>query len=80
MADQRTEEEVAALHALGRRIVELRNRADMSQERLAELSGLDRSHVGTVEHGASDISLMRVWQLAKGFGVDPADLVEGIRV
>jgi transcriptional regulator with XRE-family HTH domain len=74
----RTPKERAVLEELGRRVAALRDERGLSQERLAELSGIDRTHIGTLEHGNSEMSVLKVWQLAKGLDVDPADLVRGL--
>jgi transcriptional regulator with XRE-family HTH domain len=76
----RSAEERAALQELGRRVVQLRSERNLSQERLAERSGIDRTHIGTLEHGDSDVSILKVWRLAKGLDVDAGDLLEGIRI
>jgi len=60
---------------LGSRVRALRARADLSQERLAELSGLHRTYVGAVERGERNISLLNIVKLARALSVDPADLL-----
>lgn len=75
----RTPQEAAALQELGRRIVTFRAERNLSQERLAERSGIDRTHIGTLERGRSDMGVFTVLQLAKGFHVDPSELLQGIR-
>ncbi|MBI5560214.1 MAG: helix-turn-helix transcriptional regulator [Deltaproteobacteria bacterium] len=46
-------------HIVVIRIRELRSTKGMTQEDLAELSGLSRQYIGDVERGARNISLIR---------------------
>lgn len=63
----------------GRRVRALRERARVSQERLAESAGVHRTYVGSVERGERNISLHNILRLADALGVDPADLVGGLK-
>ena len=58
----------------GERLRELRKRAELSQEGLARESGLHWTFVGQVERGTRNPSLKNVLRLARGLGVDPAEL------
>lgn len=48
---------------------------EMSQEQLAEASGLERSYVGRLERGGSQPTLLALLKLAKGLECDVADLI-----
>lgn len=51
----------------------------MSQERLAELTGLHRTYIGHVERGEVNVALFNIVRIAAALTVDPADLVRGLR-
>lgn len=48
---------------------------EMSQEQLADASGLERSYVGRIERGGSQPTLLALLKLAKGLGCDVSELV-----
>jgi len=50
----------------------------MSQEQLADASGLDRSYIGGVERGERNVSLLNITKIARALGVSPKDLLEGV--
>lgn len=53
----------------GSRIKEVRKDKNLSQEKLAEKSGLHYTYVGRVERGTNNISLKNIEKLIKGLGV-----------
>jgi transcriptional regulator with XRE-family HTH domain len=52
---------------------------NVSQERLAESAGLHRTYVGHLERGEVNPSLHNIVRIAEALGVDPAELVKGLR-
>lgn len=63
------------LVAFGRRLCKLREAAGMTQESLAEASGLHWTYVGQIERGERNLTYKNVLKLARGLGVKPAELV-----
>ena len=66
---------LAAHRALfGHRLAVLRQRAEWTQEKLAEASGFDRKTINRIENGRHSVSLDRIFVLAYTLGVEPIDL------
>jgi transcriptional regulator with XRE-family HTH domain len=57
------------LERFGRKLREVRETRGISQERLAELAGLHRTYVSSVERGKRNISLLNIEKLAVALGV-----------
>ena len=55
----------------------MRLRAGVSQEKLAELAGLHRTYLSSVERGLRNISLINIGRLAQALNVSPADIMPG---
>lgn len=51
----------------------------LTQEQLAQMSGVSRNVLMDVEHGRRGILHERLFDIAKALGVSAADLLEGIR-
>lgn len=49
---------------VGQRVKELRNKLGISQEELADLAGLDRTYITSVERGKRNISIMNIEKLS----------------
>lgn len=62
----------------GHRLRQLRQARGLSQEGLAELAGLHRTYVGSVERGERNIGIANIHALAAALGVSPADLLSDI--
>jgi transcriptional regulator with XRE-family HTH domain len=63
------------LLAFGRRLCELREAAGLTQEGLAHAAGLHWTYVGQVERGERNLTYKNVLKLARGLGVEPAELL-----
>lgn len=66
------------LTEFGENVRRLRLSAGLSQEELAQRSGLHRTYVSDVERGVRNIGLANTVKLAHALGVEPARLLEGI--
>ena len=60
----------------GRRVRVLRQEQGLSQEALADLVGIHRTYIGSVERGERNISLDNINAIADTLGVSPALLVD----
>ena len=63
---------------VGKRIREMREKAEMSQKDLAYSSDLDRSYIASVESGQRNISIVNLEKIAKSLGVSLSELFKGI--
>ena len=59
----------------GSRLREVREGQGISQEKLADLAGLHRTYVSSVERGKNNISLVNIERLAAALGVSLRDLM-----
>jgi transcriptional regulator with XRE-family HTH domain len=66
------------LRKLGENVKRFRLAKGLSQEKLAELTGLHRTYVGGVERGERNISLLNLARLAKTLSISLSDLMDGI--
>ena len=64
--------------AFGRRLRKLRKSRGLTQEKLAELTGLDRTYVPQAESGTRNVSLLTIDKLASALGIDAALLVSDL--
>lgn len=74
MALRRTKSPLSV--AFGQIVRERRRAADLSQERLAHLSGVDRTYLSKVERGLGTPSLRVVERLARALGESPHELIQ----
>jgi len=64
------------LVAFGQRIRAIRKEKGLSQESLAALADIDRSYMGHIERGEKNITLTKIYQIAKALDVRPSFLFE----
>lgn len=60
--------------AFGQAVRKLRLERNLSQEKLSELSGLDRSYVSEIERGKKTASIRTVIKLAVGLEISPTKI------
>lgn len=65
---------------VGNRIRALRQKKELSQEVLADSSGLHRSHIGQIERGEIDVSIATLYRIGTGLGVRVAEMLKGVRM
>jgi transcriptional regulator with XRE-family HTH domain len=62
-------------YVFGENIRRFRMQAGLSQEALAELMGVDRAHISSMERGQQNVTLLTLWHAAQALGVKPVDLL-----
>jgi len=65
--------------ALGREIRRHRNAKGLSQEKLAELAGLNRNYIGFVERAERSPRAVTVFRIARALGVHPGELLREMK-
>ncbi|HEV3344353.1 MAG TPA: helix-turn-helix transcriptional regulator [Pirellulales bacterium] len=68
-----------ATQAFGERVRTRREALGLSQEALAARSGVHWTFLGQVERGRRNLNLHNLLKIAAGLGVDPGELVQGLR-
>lgn len=66
---------LARRRALGDRIREERRTRKLSQERLAELAGMDRQAINRIEQGHQAVLVDNLFRIARALDIPLADLV-----
>ena len=61
--------------AFGRRVREVRKAKGISQERLAEMAGIDRSYMGNIERGEKNITLKKAYEICDALELDIKDFI-----
>ena len=61
---------------IGLKIKELRKKQNISQEELANLSGLDRTYINSVENGHRNISIINIEKITTAFNVTLRDFFD----
>lgn len=61
---------------IGKRIRNIRNSKGYSQEKFAQICGIDRTYIAGVEAGKRNISLENLYKIAQGFDMSLAELCD----
>ncbi len=62
----------------GKRIKELRQSKNLSQEALAHLAELDRTYIPSIEKGERNVSIEVIQKLSVAFGIKISELLKGL--
>lgn len=63
---------------LAHNVRRVRQEIGLSQEALADLAGLHRTYVSSIERGTRNVGVTNVFRLAQALGVDPRELLRPI--
>jgi transcriptional regulator with XRE-family HTH domain len=61
---------------LGKKVKERRNKLKLTQERLAEISGLHRTYIAGIEKGKRNVSIKNLEKIARALKVKPDELLK----
>lgn len=56
--------------AFGKRVREMRKSKGISQERLAEMAGIDRSYMGNIERGEKNVTLKKAYEICDALEIE----------
>ena len=62
------------LSAIGRGIREIRKARNTSQEALAHMSNIDRSHMGKIERGERNVTALNILRIADALAIKPSEI------
>lgn len=63
------------LVAVGSAVRALRKGLGMSQEELAHVASIDRSHMGKIERGERNVSFSNIMRISVALGCQPSELL-----
>jgi transcriptional regulator with XRE-family HTH domain len=64
------------LNSFGKKLQKLRTDRNLSQEKLAEIAGFDRTYISLLERGVRNPSLVNLVRLAKALNITPDKLLK----
>lgn len=64
--------------AFGKRVRRLRSSVGLSQESFAELCGLDRTYVSSIERGKRNVSLLNIAKIARALKIPISELTKDL--
>ena len=73
-------DQAGMLRQLGEAIRAIRKDRGLSQEALADAAGIDRSHMGKIERGERNVSVLNVARVADALNVSVAALMASARL
>ncbi len=63
------------VEVFGKVLADHRNRVGLTQEKLAELAGLDRTYISLLERGLRQPTITTLFNLSKALGVSPSSII-----
>lgn len=63
------------LVAFGKAVRARRKACQLSQEALADLAEIDRSHMGKIERGERNVTLLNILKIAGALGAKPSEIL-----
>lgn len=63
------------LAALGGTVRAMRNATGLSQEALADAAGIDRSHMGKIERGERNVTMLNIARIAAALDTKPSEVL-----
>lgn len=66
------------LKRFGQRVRQLRQERNLTQQQLADISGLHKNYIGMVERGERNPSLINIGILAQSLNIEISNLFSGI--
>ncbi len=66
------------LLSLGKKVRQNREKKEITQEKLAEFSGLDPTYISGIERGLRNPGIRNVAKIAKALGLTTSQLCEGV--
>ena len=64
------------LNSFGKKLQKLRTDRNLTQEKLAEIAGFDRTYISLLERGIRNPSLVNIFRLANALNVAPDKLLK----
>lgn len=64
--------------SIGVKIAEKRKEKNISQEKLASMSGIDRSHIGFIEQGRRRPTVSTINKITQALGIKLEDIFKGL--
>ena len=68
--------EESILIKFGKRVKELRTERNLTQQQLADISGLHKNYIGMVERGERNPSLLNIAVLARSFEISISEFLK----
>jgi transcriptional regulator with XRE-family HTH domain len=68
----------SVLSSLGQNVRKKREKLEITQEKLAEFSGLDPTYISGIERGVRNPGIKNVAKIAKALGISTSELCKGV--